>query len=105
MTMPLTNAIFIILVFGLIWSIYRLHRNPDIDFNILDLVMENGRVSKVSCLVMGAFTLHSWIMIDLQATAKMTEGYLTIYGATWVAPLITRLVMTAGAPTPHKEQT
>lgn len=58
---------------------------------MLDLMMENGRVSKVSSVVMGAFCLHSWIMLDLELHSKMTEGYLTIYGATWVAPLLLKL--------------
>lgn len=97
MTLSLTGAVFLIIVLGIVWSIYRLHRNPDVDFNFLDLLIENGRVSKISCIVMGAFFLHSWIMVDLQAHALMTEGYLTIYGATWVSPLLVRLFMPAPA--------
>ena len=61
------------------------------DFNLLDLLIENGRVSKVSCLVMGSFFVTSWIMLDLQFHGKMTEGYMTTYGAVWVSPLLVRL--------------
>lgn len=89
--MPMTHAAFGIAVLAVVWSIYRLQRNPAVDFNMLDLLLENGKVSKVSCIVMGAFFVHSWIMVDLQAHLKMSEGYLTIYGATWVAPLMMRL--------------
>lgn len=79
-------------------SLYRTNRdNPR--FNLIDLLMENGRVSKVSCLVMGSFFLHSWIMAYLTVHDKMSEGYLTIYGATWAAPLIVRLLN----PTPSKD--
>lgn len=60
-------------------------------FNLFDLIMENGRLSKISCLVMGAFTVHTWIMVRLTFDGKMTEGYLTIYGATWVAPMLARM--------------
>ena len=104
--MLLTHALFIVVVLMLIWSLYRLHRNPEVDFNLLDLLMENGRVSKVSCIVMGAFFVHSWIMLSLQLSepSKMSEGYLTIYGATWVAPLLARLMLTGGKPTSHKEK-
>jgi hypothetical protein len=100
--MPILHAAFIIAVLAIIWSVYRLHQIPDNNFNIIDLLMEGGRVSKVSCIVMGAFFIHSWIMVDIQAHGKMSEGYLTIYGATWVAPLLARLFMTQGKPTNRK---
>ena len=88
---PLEHAAFSIAVLGIIWSIYRLHRDPNNDFNMLALLMENGRVSKLSCIVMGAFSVTSWVMIALQLSGKMTEGFLTAYGALWVAPLVVRL--------------
>jgi hypothetical protein len=89
--MSITIAAFIIAVLGIIWSIYRLHLNPNVNFNLLDLLIENDKVSKVSCLVMGSFFVTSWIMVDLQAHGKMTEGFLGLYAGAWVAPLIARL--------------
>jgi len=89
--MSLTQAAFIITVLGILWSVYRMQRDPTVDFNLLDLLIENRKVSKVSCLVMGAFFTTSWIMLDLQFHGKMTEGYMGLYGATWVAPLLARL--------------
>ena len=87
----LTPIFFALCCIGILWSLYRAHKRPDVDFNFLDLLMENGKVSKISCLVMGSFGLHSWIMLDLETHGRMTEGYLTIYGATWVSPLLIRL--------------
>lgn len=89
--MNITQAAFIIAVLGIVWSIYRLHLNPSVNFNMLDLLLENGKVSKVSCLVMGSFFVTSWIIVDLQAHGKMTEGFLSIYAGAWVAPLLVRL--------------
>ena len=89
--MSLAKAAFILSVLAIVWSIYRVQKDQTIDFNLLDLLVENGRVSKVSCLVMGAFFVTSWIMLDLQFHGKMTEGYMAMYGATWVAPLLVRL--------------
>lgn len=91
MMFPYGMNVALALVAGLIAiSLYRTNRdNPD--FNLIDLLMENGRVSKVSCLVMGSFGVHTWIMLYLTVHDKMSEGYLTIYGATWAAPLIVRL--------------
>lgn len=87
---PMHAALLLGILLAL-WSLYRTHLNASIDFNLLDLLMENGRVSKVSCIVMGSFSLHSWIMLDLELAGKMSEGYLTIYGATWIAPLLARI--------------
>lgn len=80
-----------------LYSLYRVHKDPTVEFSLFDLLLENGRVSKISALVMGAFGVCSWIMLSLEANGRMTEGYLTIYGATWVAPLLVRIV------TPAKE--
>ena len=91
--MSITTALFLLISLSILWSLHRLSRDPNVDFNLLDLVMENGRLSKVAVIVDVAFVLHSWIMMDIQNDGKMTEGYLTIYGATWVAPLLAKLVM------------
>lgn len=100
--MTLSQAAFIIAVLGIIWSIYRLHLNPAVNFNMLDLLLEGGKVSKVSCLVMGAFFVTSWIMVDLQAHGKMTEMFFAGYGSLWVAPLLVRLFNTK--PAEEKQQ-
>lgn len=89
--MRATDAALLIVALVVAWSFYRAHRNKDFVFNVFDLIMENEKVSKVSCLVMGAFVVHTWIMVRLTFDVKMTEGYLTIYGATWVAPLLARM--------------
>ena len=88
------DAAILIVALVIAWSLYRAHRDPTFSFNLLDLLMEGGRVSKVSCLVMGAFTVHTWIMVRLTLDGKMSEGYLTIYGATWVAPMLARMFST-----------
>jgi hypothetical protein len=75
----------------IIASFWRAQRDPNNAFNFFDLLLDEGKLSKVSCLVMGAFTVHTWIMIHLTLSDKMTEGYLTIYGATWVAPLLAKM--------------
>lgn len=89
--MRATDAALLIVALVVAWSFYRAHRNKDFTFNVFDLIMENGKLSKIACLVMGAFIVHTWIMVRLTFDLKMTEGYLTIYGATWAAPLIVRM--------------
>jgi len=73
-------------------SLYRAQKDPAFSFNLFDLLTEQGKVSRIGCTFMAAFSLTSWIMLDLQMRQQMTEGYLTVYGAMWVAPLVARVI-------------
>lgn len=84
-------AIFVVLLL-IGWSFYRAHNNQQFDnFNFFDLIMENGRVSRLACAFLGSWLVTSWIMVRLAIDVKMTEGYLTVYGGMWVAPIIAKL--------------
>ena len=85
------KALGLALLLGIIWSIYRVHRSPEISFNLLDLLLENGRVSRIACMALGSWAMHTWVMCDLQMAGKMTEGYLATYGTIWVAPILLKL--------------
>jgi hypothetical protein len=87
-------AIFVLL------SFWRAHRKPGFDFNAFDLIMEKGKVSKIAFTFMAAFGVTTWILIDLEMKGKMTEGYLTTYGAMWVASLVMRVVFNKTDPEP-----
>ncbi len=73
-------------------SFWRAHRKPGFDFDLFDLIMENGKVSKIALTFMMAFAVTTWILIDLQLKGKMTEGYLMTYGGMWVASLVAKVV-------------
>ncbi len=93
----------IILAFGavvVVISFWRAHNKPGFDFNAFDLVMENGKVSKIAFTFMAAFAVTTWILVDLQLKDKMTEGYLTTYGAMWVASLVAKVVFNKPEATP-----
>lgn len=82
------------------FAAWRLHLNPENDFNILDLLMENGRVSKAAVVMMGAFSLTSWMMVQLTLAGKMTEGYFGLYSAAWIAPVVIKLITQAASAAP-----
>lgn len=82
-----------LLAFGF-WTAQRSNN----DFDILDLVMEDGKLSRVSCVLMGSFAVTTWMMVNLTLTGRMTETYFSAYGAMWVAPLIVRLIKGKDAP-------
>lgn len=89
--MRASDAPLLIVVLVIAWSLYKAHRRVENDFSLFDLLMENGRVSKIACVFLGSFAVFSWIMVRLTLDGKMTEGYIGLYGATWAAPLIAKL--------------
>jgi hypothetical protein len=78
-------------------SFWHAHRKPNFDFDMFDLIMENGKVSKIALTFMMAFAVTTWILIDLQLKGKMTEGYLMTYGGMWVASLVAKVVFNKDA--------
>lgn len=96
--MTLLETAGIVLVLVVIWSIYRANRSEKNTFNILDLLMENGRVSRIASVFMGSWGAMTYVFIGLYATGKMTEGLYTAYGAVTIAPLIAKMFAPAPAP-------
>jgi hypothetical protein len=95
-----TLTVFILFCF---YTAFKLHTNKANSFDILDLLMENGRISKAAVVMMGSFALTTWIMISLTSTDKLTEGYLGIYVGAWIAPVVVRLIANGGQYTPHND--
>ena len=89
--MRAADAALLIVALSIAWSIYRAQRNPDYTFDLFDILMENGKLSRLACVFMGSFLVSSWIMIRLTFDAKMTEGMFMAYGTVWVAPIIAKL--------------
>ena len=79
-------------------SLWRAHRNAAYTFDLLDLIMENGRVSKISVAFMLVLGVTSWVIINLMVKDKMTEGYLATYGTMWVMPLVAKVVFAKSEP-------
>ena len=88
-------------VVWLVIAVNRLNARTDNSFQVLDLFMENGRISKAAVVMMGAFGLTTWMMVNLTLQGKLTEGYLGIYVAAWITPVVVRLI--TGSPSnPYK---
>lgn len=78
---------FIVIAF----SFYTAHKSHALEFNAFDLVMNKGRVDKIAVAFMLVLGVTTWVIIDLQVNGKLTEGYLTVYGGMWVAPLLAKV--------------
>lgn len=79
----------IVVVFG---TVLHAHRSATIPFNLLDLLMEGGKVSKIAVAFMLVLGVSTWVIVHLTIHDKMTEGYLTIYTGAWIVPLVTKVV-------------
>lgn len=80
-------------------SVWRAHRLPDVQFNLIDLLMEGGRVSKIACAFMLVLGVSTWVIVHLTINNRLTEGYLTIYTGAWIIPLVTKVVANKAEPT------
>lgn len=89
--MRITDALTGVVLLIFAWSLYKAQKNPDFQFDLFDLIMENGKVSKLAVVFLGAFATMSWVLIRLAIDGKLTDVYYAAYGAIWVAPIISRL--------------
>ena len=89
--MRAADAAILIIALVIAWSFYRAHTNRTYAFDLFDLIMEHGKLSRLACVFMGSFGVSSWVMVRATVDGKMTEGLFTAYGAIWVAPIIAKL--------------
>lgn len=85
------DGALLIVALVIAWSLYRAHRSADMAFNLFDLIMENGKVSRLACVFLGSFVVCSWVLVRLTIEGKLTEALFTAYGAIWVAPIIAKM--------------
>ena len=69
-----------------------MHRKEGNSFNLLDLLLENGRVSRIAVAFNVALVATTWVFIKLSIDTKMTEGFMLAYGGMWVAPIISKML-------------
>jgi hypothetical protein len=86
-----TDLVLLAGVVAVAWSCWRAHRARSHEFNLFDLLMENGRLSRLACAFMLTLGVSTWIMVRIALDGKMTEGYLIAFGGMWVAPIVAKL--------------
>jgi len=94
------DGALLIVSLAIAWSLYRANRAEN-NFNLMDILMEGGRVSRLACVFMGSFVVSSWIMVRMTSEGKMTEGLFMAYGTVWVAPIIAKLFSPAPLQKPE----
>lgn len=79
-------------------SFWRAHRKPGFDFDAFDLIMENGKVSRLALWYNLAGAVSTWVIVDLQTKDKLTEGMFGLWLTAWVGPIIAKLVFNKSEP-------
>ena len=110
--MRVTDAVLMIFTLLLAWSFLRAHRDPQFRLDLFDLVMSDGRLSRIAVAFMVTLCATTWIMVRLTLDGKLTEGYFTGYALAWIAPVVARLfsqpvntTTTTDTKTTHTETT
>ncbi len=101
MNWPVPTLMHVILSVGFIAvavTFWNAHRRTDVQFNALDLVMENGRVSRIAVAFMLVLGVTTWVIVDLQIKGALTEAYFLAYSGAWIAPLVARVVFNKSEP-------
>lgn len=91
MKLTLMNVLLLAGFAVLALSFWSAHRKPGA-FNAFDLVMEDGKVSRIAVAFMLVLAVTTWVIVDMQMKGKLTEGYFTMYGTMWVLPLVAKVV-------------
>ncbi len=103
----LYDAGFAIVLLLVVWSFYRAQRDPANSFNLFDLIMENGRVSRIGFAFLVCLLVTSWVLIKA-ASADKHEELSTMFGAyglMWVAPIVAKLFSPPQATTSTQTST
>ena len=83
-------------------SLWARNKDEKSKINFDDLLLgDDDKLSKAACVMLGAFVLTSWMMVQLTMTGKLTEGFLGIYVAAWITPAVAKLMKgpaPSGAP-------
>lgn len=85
------EAIGMVVVLIIILSLYRAHKNPSIEINFFDLLVQNGRIDRIACVTMGTWFALTYVFIGIYMDGKMTEGLYTAFGGLCFAPLIAKM--------------
>ncbi len=82
-----------LMLFVMLRSLRRLSSNRSSRFNFEDLLLgADGRASKAALVMWGAFILSTWVILYLTLRNRLTEGYMGLYMASWVAPQLTGIL-------------
>ena len=76
----------------IVLSFWHAQKNPEFHFDVFDLLMENGKLSKISLAFMLVLAVSTWVIVDLQIKGKLDNGMFLSWLAAWVTPLCAKVL-------------
>ena len=73
-------------------SVWNAHKSSTMVFNAFDLLMENGKDSKIAVAFMLVLVVSTWVVVDQQVSGKLSEGTFGLWLTAWVTPLVAKVV-------------
>ena len=80
-----------IAILGMGWLIYLAQKSAK-PFDLRDLLMEGDKLSPTRTAFISAFLMTSWVIVDLEIKARLTEGLFVGYLLAWVGPLTAKVI-------------
>lgn len=91
---PMVIALLMFVV-GMGWLIYLAQKSSK-PFDLRDLVMEADgdgvKLSPTKTAFMAAFLMTSWVVVDLEIKARLTDTLFGAYLLAWVGPLTAKVI-------------
>jgi hypothetical protein len=85
-SLVLVGKIFsLLLIFGMIFGFYRLHKDPNNSINVIDLFADpNGKVGGSKMRLNLAFIISSWILVYYTLNGQLSEWLYTAFISAFV---------------------
>jgi hypothetical protein len=93
----LMGVLLLLMFGGFILAVWLADRTKN-EFKIVDVLMENGKASKWAVILFCSWIVHTWVIVAWVMNQAATLADLTVYGTTWVAPLIAKMFITPKDP-------
>jgi hypothetical protein len=92
MNAKLYDASFAIAMLLVIWSFYHAQRDPSNNFNLFDLIIDGGKVSRIGFAYLVGLLVSSWVLIKMvENEARNIDVVFSAYLAAWVIPIVSKL--------------
>ncbi len=67
------------------------NRDPENALDLKDLLMENGKLSRLAVTWVGSFMVMSFGFVHMMIHGTITDTYAGLYAGTWAIPIVTKL--------------
>lgn len=95
MTFDLDTIVLMVATLTVLISAWLWQRNPNIKFDILDLISEDGKLSLFRTGQLVALLTSTWGYVSLVRSGDLSEIYFLTYMATWAGANVAKIALDA----------